>query len=989
MGVRQAYKGNPELKEYYLVSNFSGGINTSVADESIRDYEFRDLQNMDINKEGTLENRKGFAEITALNNLLELGNITIPSGTMSLFRIIKNDYNIFEKYINEELNNIGWYELSTSTYWDANGDVGGTYDLGPTYISTIIPEVTEIDVAMRIADDTVGYRYFKSIAIPLGGYYGSIYLTTNTPLLQILMIIDNKVYTLELTTYRTLAIDVPYIGTQIKVLRNMVYEVTLTNIQKNSHDLPPATSYVGRITLADTVDFNSKIYISLTDISSLYQGIFVFDVDNLEWWTWRGRHNDNSSASLWAYVNEDTYKPTPYNIDAVGYNVLSETPLNWVDTQDTGLIELRSMAVLNIDAIPVEKIPASGNFILRVYYTGSSMTEDNIGVEAYSEYDVSLPFTITSITQEDAYFDILIENLKFMNTNYVRLRVYQKIAQTQTKTIDANYTLWPYNGIAPNSYFSVVSGIVSIYRNAEGSKNETSSEFSLIASDVFSYAVTGMSVYSASFATAFAAQMIPANNGKYFEMYDEDGYVRYAMYVSSTTSFTESEFSGGTKTIANRRITSLNYAYASLNQVVYDTDGDVYYVRTFVNGVEDDFVLLDSVTTFDDIDSIYYIGESVINSTTGLDLRGVKLIEIGNCLVMYKGNTIWFSQPFQFDYFPHSSLHLFPFSGKDEIQLIKYYKGAHIIFTKEKLYKMKGTFGTDDWEFQILNEFIGCVAPYTVKSLENTLYFMSSRGLYRITQNYYLDGLENVDRADDNVLNLFPLDYELCSVIYKNQYITYLPSTYDYDAIKMYYNIDLPNKQHPFIKDVYTNRPDFVTMVNGIMYTLKNGMFYIYDSGYTDFFQEGYLESDYTYTCLVKTSALNLGYPTHEKKLKAMYFKVIADIQSYLYFTVWTDGYLSISPYSTTVSLDDNEEIVYTEALDDTLPSNMYLGKYKLGDFELGTAKLGDRYSMVHKIAASKKGKTFQVQIEEKSNGRFVITNIGYLYKLGKIKEMR
>ena len=75
MGRHQVYKGDPTSKLYYVVDNFSGGINTIAVDEAIRDYEFRDLVNVDLGKQGLLPNRRGFKEIDLLTNILTHMNI--------------------------------------------------------------------------------------------------------------------------------------------------------------------------------------------------------------------------------------------------------------------------------------------------------------------------------------------------------------------------------------------------------------------------------------------------------------------------------------------------------------------------------------------------------------------------------------------------------------------------------------------------------------------------------------------------------------------------------------------------------------------------------------------------------------------------------------------------------------------------------------------------------------------------------------------------
>jgi hypothetical protein len=78
MGRQQFYKGNPELKQYFLVNDFSGGINTTDVDERTTDNEFRELLNVELIRAGMLQNRKGWGESALLNELLNAKQISLP-----------------------------------------------------------------------------------------------------------------------------------------------------------------------------------------------------------------------------------------------------------------------------------------------------------------------------------------------------------------------------------------------------------------------------------------------------------------------------------------------------------------------------------------------------------------------------------------------------------------------------------------------------------------------------------------------------------------------------------------------------------------------------------------------------------------------------------------------------------------------------------------------------------------------------------------------
>jgi hypothetical protein len=58
-----------------------------------------------------------------------------------------------------------------------------------------------------------------------------------------------------------------------------------------------------------------------------------------------------------------------------------------------------------------------------------------------------------------------------------------------------------------------------------------------------------------------------------------------------------------------------------------------------------------------------------------------------------------------------------------------------------------------------------------------------------------------------------------------------------------------------------------------------------------------------------------------------------------------------------------------------------------LGELELGTTPLGEITQQVHNLSFSGKGKNIKVIIEQQLDASFGIISMGYLFKLGKVKE--
>ena len=148
------------------------------------------------------------------------------------------------------------------------------------------------------------------------------------------------------------------------------------------------------------------------------------------------------------------------------------------------------------------------------------------------------------------------------------------------------------------------------------------------------------------------------------------------------------------------------------------------------------------------------------------------------------------------------------------------------------------------------------------------------------------------------------------------------------------------------------------------------------------------VEDNYTYDVTISLSNNNFGYAMHDKKYKHLYVKTFSEDPTVLYpllFGLMIT--LELNPYSYRVTLNEEEEIEYEQYADLEKDNIINLELAKLGKLELGVSPLGDNKNKTHKILIGYKGKVIRLQIKQKSNGNFGITNFGYLYKLGKVKE--
>lgn len=137
-----------------------------------------------------------------------------------------------------------------------------------------------------------------------------------------------------------------------------------------------------------------------------------------------------------------------------------------------------------------------------------------------------------------------------------------------------------------------------------------------------------------------------------------------------------------------------------------------------------------------------------------LNVGDYGLCEMYNRAVYYKNDTIWFSEINNFNYIPNYNYVTLPLEPTDKITKICYFKKSYIIFTKQKIYKMTGSFGTSDFAVSPVNTSLGCHAGNTVVPIEDTLYFSSPRGLFALRSSQFVEGFENVKELDLKVKKL-------------------------------------------------------------------------------------------------------------------------------------------------------------------------------------------------------------------------------------------
>lgn len=228
-------------------------------------------------------------------------------------------------------------------------------------------------------------------------------------------------------------------------------------------------------------------------------------------------------------------------------------------------------------------------------------------------------------------------------------------------------------------------------------------------------------------------------------------------------------------------------------------------------------------------------------SVVPLNVGDYGICEMYNRAVFYKDDTIWFSEVNNFRYVPNYNYVTLPIEPTDKITKIAYFKKAYIVFTKERIYKMTSSFGTNDFAVSPVNMSLGCHAGNTVVPIGDTLYFASPRGLYALKSNTFIEGYENVKELDLKVKKLTSdftkyseeltnpavrfngVSERAYALRYKDKYLLFYNNAYDrgdYAAIN-----DLDTLAYQFDIGAYTTyrfkeKPTFLFMVDNAIETL-------------------------------------------------------------------------------------------------------------------------------------------------------------------------
>lgn len=1140
MGRQQIYKGDPGLKQYYLVNDFTGGINNTSVDERTQDNEFRELLNVELDTKGMIQNRKGWGQLTLLNQLIEAKGLHLPyynslsnpptfTNKYALIKVVRNEGNILrilkdyqaKDFLLTEFLALGLaYRLEILMIYETSSGIKiGLLTLSSDTNIDAFEEIATLNAGQLSQNkpltniETIEYTDFI--------YFSLSQLQSNLIGFGEYNIVEKKFRIIRDDETETAFIYKPSPYEVSKIGFNILSKNPLTDIRKQEGFVGIQGAFLTKY----EVNANGQLIDTETPILNIpADGKFTLNVifsgtglglENfvLEFFT-RDANRDLPSTVTGDYVSETVF-------EVEGVAIIPSTDRFYIAT-NTGLTytwngskfvvsRFREIPVTAENVVVAAKLDDTGITRFACNLPFKNLPEINIRVKlvsgiVLSQVVVSPANTFASTTAMVNNFNPAV-NTKFAVANgstlfdlYNKTNItyqYEKLLgytynnvtytsifndlnlTTTPKWVESNvneynatlnrdtyltYTLAEYDNMTVNNVpiaaSSKVDNFVLRVNRSYWQSGGTTTTYSWVVgtqedyNDAFYTSSVTLSTDNCilfdNITTSNASNSLgsPSNylNGQVVRVtssYFEDGVTyscgtKYFIAVHTTTTtpgsyVTSSTYkyykkvtelvgatgailsynpndsklyyrSGATKTEILSGIALIPGIATKIPNVTEillagtaGVEANYYRYNGGMTGTISDFSnVLFSDTTYEvEYIDIYPVGSNPNSKPIEqLQTKDFRILEIGSRLVMYRENVIWFSDLYQFDYIPNYNYIILPLTPDDNITNISYFKGSYIIFTKERIYKMSGTFGGQDFQIQIVSDAIGCISPFSVKPFNNTLVFMTRDGLYRIKQNYYLGGLENVEKIDKQIGDILPTNVSVYAVLHNEQYMLFYNYTgaqftlAPFNVVKMYYNMEAP-QGYPFVKDKHAIAPEIVAVIDDELMSLENGLFYMYDVGYTDFLPKNPTDeqkASSNYQTRVVTPNLFFYYPTHDKKFKSIIIKTNANEVVPLYFNIYVDNKLVYKHTDFKAVRQPDGTLLY-EAFD---VANLTIGNPGLiGDYDLGVDKLGDYSTQVHKIVIAGKGKTIKVDLAQRTDQYFGIQDIGYVYKMGKAREDR
>ncbi len=221
----------------------------------------------------------------------------------------------------------------------------------------------------------------------------------NSPLKNIILfrIIqnDNNAWK-ELTEFKTLGDYQQYRGS----LNNQIRLFILAELPNGSIKYWVKSYIIGTSDITKTgstgtlpANFNGKDNLLNVETGEQYGKVFLTSNSG-------GLLSYDTEEDKFSYVGaftgktNEAYKPNGIEVRRIGFNVLGDSPLTWIDSSGLTVESIQGVYLTTTDRIPLMSIPTGQKIQVNIIYTGASSDFDII----FSEYETPIDATVTKNT---------------------------------------------------------------------------------------------------------------------------------------------------------------------------------------------------------------------------------------------------------------------------------------------------------------------------------------------------------------------------------------------------------------------------------------------------------------------------------------------------------------------------------------------------------------------------------------------------------------
>ena len=199
-------------------------------------------------------------------------------------------------------------------------------------------------------------------------------------------------------------------------------------VSSQVYDLPVVFNWDRNLCNIDTIEFFDKIYFTGND-----KGLVCFD-RKTNTFSYTGK-DINSTVN-------NAYKPSPMEVRKIGFNVLGDDPLYWINYQGISTDSVQGVYLTSDDDLPLTKIPSGAKFRLNILYTGS----DSGFTVTFKEGETELTATVASNSNSSTGLKVYDVTFNTVPTSEVEIKIQKNGAQ-----IDPYYDYYEVGPIDPET----------------------------------------------------------------------------------------------------------------------------------------------------------------------------------------------------------------------------------------------------------------------------------------------------------------------------------------------------------------------------------------------------------------------------------------------------------------------------------------------------------------------------------------------------------